>query len=193
MSGQTPSQTVGPYFAYGLVGSQYGYSLPSLFGPVLVLADTPGQHIRISGQVLDGEGKPINDALIEIAQADSTGCWVREPAEVARSGFRGFGRMGTGTHPDCQFEFRTVKPAAASPGQAPFVLVILTMRGLLSHAFTRIYFEDEPANATDPVLATVIPDRRHTLIARRIDDASGSAYRFDIRMQGPDETVFFDV
>jgi protocatechuate 3,4-dioxygenase alpha subunit len=193
MPGQTPSQTVGPYFAYGLAGSQYGYPLPSLFGPVLVRADTPGQHIRISGQVLDGEGRPVNDALIEIAHADSTGRRVRESADVISTGFRGFGRMGTGTHPDCLFEFRTVKPAPSLPGEAPFVLVILTMRGLLSHVFTRIYFEDEPANSTDPVLSRVMPDRRHTLVARRIDDASGSAYRFDIRMQGPDETVFFDV
>lgn len=189
---QTPSQTVGPYFAYGLTGTQYGYSLPSLFGPELARADTPGEHIRIIGQVLDGEGRPINDALIEIAQPDSNGRWVATADEVAATGFRGFGRMGTGTEPDNRFEFRTVRPGAAAPGEAPFALVIVTMRGMLSHAFTRIYFDGEPANAHDPVLAAVPAARRHTLIARRADDASGPVHRFDIHMQGPNETVFFD-
>lgn len=190
---QTPSQTVGPYFAYGLTGTQYGYPLRSLFGPELARADTPGQHIRIVGQVLDGHGNPINDALVELAHADASGRWPATAQEVAASGFRGFGRMGTGTEADNRFEFRTIKPGAASGGEAPFALVIVTMRGMLSHAYTRIYFDDEPANAIDPVLSAVPAERRHTLVARRADDAAGVAYRFDIRMQGDDETVFFDV
>jgi protocatechuate 3,4-dioxygenase alpha subunit len=190
---QTPSQTVGPYFAYALTGAQYGYPLPSLFGPDLVQSGTPGEHIRIVGQVLDGEGQAIDDALVEIAHADPSGRWMSSPADVAAAGFRGFGRMGTGTDPDRRFEFRTVKPGSAAAGEAPFVLVILTMRGLLNHAFTRIYFEDEASNAEDPVLAQVPVERQRTLIARREDDAHGILYRFDIRMQGPQETVFFDV
>ena len=101
--------------------------------------------------------------------------------------------MGTGTEPDRRFEFRTIRPGIAAPGEAPFVLVILTMRGMLNHTFTRIYFDDDPANAADPVLAAVPAERRHTLLARRTDEAGGIVYRFDIRMQGPDETVFFDV
>jgi protocatechuate 3,4-dioxygenase alpha subunit len=190
---QTPSQTVGPYFAYGLVGTQYGYALSSLFGPTLVRPDTPGTHIRIVGQVLDGQGVPIDDALVEIAHADAAGRCPAELEAVSASGFRGFGRMGTGTEPDRRFEFRTIRPGSAAPGEAPFVLVILTMRGMLNHAFTRIYFDDDPANAADPVLTAVPAERRHTLMACRADDAGGIVYRFDIRMQGPDETVFFDV
>lgn len=190
---QTPSQTVGPYFAYGLVGTQYGYPLASLFGPTLVRPDTPGTHIRIVGQVLDGQGVPIDDALVEIAHADAAGRCPADLEAVRASGFRGFGRMGTGTEPDRRFEFRTIRPGIAAPGEAPFVLVILTMRGMLNHTFTRIYFDDDPANVADPVLAAVPAERRHTLLARRTDEAGGIVYRFDIRMQGPDETVFFDV
>lgn len=190
---QTPSQTVGPYFAYGLVGTQYGYSLPSLFGPELARPDAPGLHVRIVGHVLDGKGQPIDDALVELAHPDAGGRWPADARAASESGFRGFGRMGTGTEPDHRFVFRTIKPGSAAPGEAPFALLILTMRGMLNHAFTRIYFDDEAANAGDPVLAQVPAERRHTLIARRDDDAAGVVYRFDIRMQGPDETVFFDV
>ena len=190
---QTPSQTVGPYFAYGLTGTQYGYDLPSLFGPELVRPDTSGKQIRIVGQVLDGEGRPVDDAMVEIAHADPSGHWVSSPDEIAASGFRGFGRMGTGTLADNRFEFRTVKPGSAGVGEAPFVLVILTMRGMLNHAFTRIYFDDEPSNAEDPVLLAVPAERRQTLVARRGQDGAGVVYCFDIRMQGSQETVFFDV
>lgn len=190
---QTPSQTVGPYFAYGLTGTQYGYELPSLFGPELAQPDSPGRPIRILGRVLDGEGQPIDDALVEIAHADPGGRWISSATEIAATGFRGFGRMGTGTTPDRRFEFRTIKPGSAGSGEAPFVLVILTMRGMLDHAFTRIYFDDEPSNDEDPVLAAVPAERRSTLIARSEDGDAGGVYRFDIRMQGPQETVFFDV
>ncbi|MFA7667541.1 MAG: protocatechuate 3,4-dioxygenase subunit alpha [Burkholderiaceae bacterium] len=190
---QTPSQTVGPYFAYGLTSTQYGYPLASLFGAVLADRHAAGRHLRIIGQVLDGQGQPVDDALVEIAQPDATGRWPASTEEIAASGFRGFGRMGTGTEADRRFEFRTVMPGVATPGEAPFVLVILTMRGMLNHAFTRIYFDGEAANASDPVLTSVPAERRHTLIAQRADDGQGIVYRFDIRMQGPDETVFFDV
>jgi protocatechuate 3,4-dioxygenase alpha subunit len=187
---QTPSQTVGPYFAYGLTAAQYGYPMPSLFGPELARPDAPGRHIRILGRVLDGEGTAIDDALVEIAHADPDGHLIASAEDIVRTGFRGFGRMGTGTEHDRQFAFRTVKPGPAAPGQAPFVLVILTMRGMLNHVFTRLYFDDEPSNDKDPVLAAVAVERRPTLIARSEGDR---VYRFDIRMQGPQETVFFDV
>jgi protocatechuate 3,4-dioxygenase alpha subunit len=192
--GQTPSQTVGPYFAYGLVPTQYGYPLRSLWGAELAEPRTPGTPILIVGRVLDGKGDPIGDAMIEISHADATGRRPATPAEVAASGFRGFGRVGTGTHPAREFAFRTIKPGATPDGQAPHVDVILTMRGLLSHAFTRIYFDDEAqANALDPVLASVPPERRATLVARHEPQPGARVYRFEIRMQGEGETVFFDV
>jgi protocatechuate 3,4-dioxygenase alpha subunit len=191
---QTPSQTVGPYFAYGLTPTQYGYDLKSLFGPVLAQPHTPGESIRLTGRVLDAAGNPIHDAMIEISQVDAAGRYPANAAEVAATGFRGFGRMGTGTLAGNRFEFVTVKPAATGDGQAPHINLIVMMRGLLSHAFTRVYFSDEQAaNDADPVLADVAPDRRSTLIACREEQPGGVVYHFDIRMQGPDETVFFDV
>jgi protocatechuate 3,4-dioxygenase alpha subunit len=192
--GQTPSQTVGPYFAYGLTPTQYGYDFRSLFGPELAEPRTPGEPILITGRVLDGRGEPIGDALLEIRHADASGRYPATPADVAASGFRGFGRMGTGTLPGHAFAFRTIKPGATPDGHAPHVDVIVTMRGLLSHAFTRIYFDDEgEANARDPVLASVPEARRATLVATRDAQPGGIVYRFDVRMQGDAETVFFDV
>ncbi|MGE0801162.1 MAG: protocatechuate 3,4-dioxygenase subunit alpha [Lautropia sp.] len=195
---QTPSQTVGPYFAYGLAPTQYGYgtggSLPSLFDERIADERTPGEAIEFVGQVFDGAGKPIPDALIEVLQADAQGRFATDRAAARASGFRGFGRVGTGTDRLNRFRFFTVKPGATADGHAPHLNVIVLMRGLLLHAFTRAYFEGEPANATDPVLLSVPARRRPTLIARRDGSADGrTVYRFDIRMQGDDETVFFDV
>lgn len=191
---QTPSQTVGPYFAYGLSPEQYGYDYRSLFGPVLAEPQAAGEHIRLTGRVFDGDGVPVNDAMIEILQADADGRYAASRSEALASGFRGFGRCGTGTHPSLHFWFDTVKPGAAAPGEAPCIDVIVTMRGMLSHAFTRVYFDDEAeANARDPVLAALPAERRATLVARREQQPGGVVYRFDIRMQGPKETVFFDL
>ena len=193
-TGQTPSQTVGPFFAYGLVPAQYGYAFASLFGPDLAQARTPGTPIELRGRVLDGNGDAVGDAMIEIVHADAHGRHPASRAEVEASGFRGFGRAGTGALPGHEFAFRTVKPGVTPDGQAPHVNVILTMRGLLNHAFTRVYFDDETAaNARDPVLLSVPEARRDTLIARRDPTAAGAVYRIDIRMQGEAETVFFDV
>ena len=185
MAKDTPSQTVGPFFAYGLAAQQYGYSDNQLADGILV-DDPAAPRIRIVGQVIDGEGKPVPDALIEIWQADPQG-------KYNTPGFQGFGRMGTGTHKGDTFVFDTVKPGAVD-GQAPHVMVVVLMRGLLSHLFTRIYFGDEAeANAADPVLALVPEDRRHTLVAWRDQSSTTPLYRFDIRLQGDNETVFFDV
>ena len=192
---QTPSQTVGPFFAYGLTPEQYGYPFRSLAGPVLVDEETPGERIRIAGRVLDGEGKAVPDAMIEIWQADGEGRYAH-PADRRGSNvrFKGFGRCGTGTDPENRFVFDTIKPGLLGDGQAPHVNVIVFMRGMLCHVFTRIYFDDEAeANARDPVLAGVEEARRHTLVAARHAAPGGTVYRFDVRMQGPDETVFFDV
>ncbi len=192
--GQTPSQTVGPFFAYGLTAEQYGYPFNSLFPPRIAQPFAQGQHIRVTGRLFDGEGKTIADAMVEIAHVDAAGRAVTSREAAMASGFRGFGRCGTGTSADQSFEFHTIKPGAAAPGTAPHINVIVTMRGLLVHAFTRLYFEDEAAaNAADPVLAGVPAERRATLIAKRIALAEGVEYRFDIQMQGPNETVFFDL
>jgi protocatechuate 3,4-dioxygenase alpha subunit len=192
---QTPPQTVGPFFAYGLTPEQYGYPFRSLAGPVLVDSDTPGERIRITGRVLDGEGNPVPDAMIEIWQADGEGRYAH-PVDTRGSNvrFKGFGRCGTGTEPENRFVFETIKPGRVGDGQAPHVNVIVFMRGMLCHVYTRIYFDDEAeANARDPVLASVDEPRRRTLIAVRNTTPAGTVYRFDLHMQGPDETVFFDV
>ncbi|MBA3477591.1 MAG: protocatechuate 3,4-dioxygenase subunit alpha [Lautropia sp.] len=193
---QTPSQTVGPFFASGIVPTQYGYSgghrFPSLFDGCIADDAAAGEQIELLGKVFDGDGKPIPDAVIEILQADSSGKYVRSWEDRLASGFRGFGRVGTGTDPNNEFFFQTVKPGAVG-AQAPHLNVIVLMRGLLLHAFTRAYFEGEVANGSDPVLSTVPAARRKTLIAIREGQRSGrQIYRFDIRMQGADETVLFD-
>jgi protocatechuate 3,4-dioxygenase, alpha subunit len=192
--GQTPSQTVGPFFAYGLVAAQYGYPFRSLFGAELAEARADGEPIVITGQVFDGEGNVVEDAMVEILHADAHGAYPRSPDDVARTGFRGFGRMGTGSDARKAFEFRTVKPGAGNQGHAPYVAVVLTMRGLLNHLFTRLYFDDEgEANARDPVLSSVPAERRSTLLAKGGHRSGGiRIYRFDIHLQGERETVFFD-
>ena len=188
---QTPSQTVGPFFAYGLVPAQYGYPAPSLAGPDLAGEAVAGERIRIIGQVLDGERQPVNDALIEVFQADAAG---RLPDGRRNDGFTGFGRCGTGTDAAHRFAFTTVKPGVAAPPAAPHIAVTVFMRGLLSHVFTRLYFSDDATlHAADPVLASLPADRRGTLIAARQNTPAGPVYRFDIHMQGSRETVFFDL
>jgi protocatechuate 3,4-dioxygenase alpha subunit len=168
----TPSQTVGPYLALGL---------PWEDGPYAVAAGTP-QAIRISGRVFDGAGEPIPDALVETWQADPP----------SGESFRGFARCPTDD--DGHWHVLTLRPGPV-PGpdgsrQAPHLAVSVFARGLLHRVVTRIYFADaEDANGADPVLASVPSARRDTLLAQRTDDG----YRFDIRLQGPGETVFFDV
>jgi protocatechuate 3,4-dioxygenase alpha subunit len=192
---QTPSQTVGPYFAYALTPEQYGYPFRGIAGGNLVAPDTEGERIRIEGRVLDGAGEPVSDAMIEIWQADGQGRYAHPlDKRGSNSRFKGFGRVGTGTDAECRFIFDTVKPGSVDGRQAPHINVTVMMRGLLLHSFTRIYFSDEAeANARDPVLADVPPERRETLIAKREETPSGPVYRFDIHMQGDAETVFFDV
>jgi protocatechuate 3,4-dioxygenase, alpha subunit len=191
---QTPSQTVGPYFAYGLVPEQYNFDLKSLFTAVTATPEAAGEHITIVGNVFDGEGRPIADAMIEVCHADAQGRYVQTAQEAAETGFSGFARVGTGTDPQQRFVIETVKPGSTGPGAAPYIDVIVLMRGMLLHAYTRLYFDDEAeANAGDTVLNQVPAERRATLLAKREGQASRPVYRFDIRMQGPQETVFFDV
>lgn len=192
--GQTPSQTVGPYFAYGLTATQYGYPFDQPFDALVAPGNAKGERIRLEGRVIDGDGNPINDALVEICQVDGEGRYPANAEEAQAIGFRGFGRAGTGTDEQLRFVFDTVKPARQAPGEAPHIDVIVMMRGMLLHAFSRIYFNDETAaNASDAVLQSVPETRRQTLVAQRSEEGGRVCYRFDIHMQGPQETVFFDV
>ncbi|MEM9028160.1 MAG: protocatechuate 3,4-dioxygenase subunit alpha [Pseudomonadota bacterium] len=195
--GQTPSQTIGPYFAYGLTAHQYGYPFSQIAGGDLVAGrpGVQGERVQIVGQVLDGAGAPVDDAMIEIWQADASGRYAHAAdTRNANASFKGFGRMGTGTDPDQRFIFRTIKPGSVDGRQAPHVNLCVFARGLLTHAYTRLYFSDEgEANAADPVLNLIPEARRPTLIARRQDSEGDPVYRFDIRLQGNDETVFLEI
>lgn len=182
----TPSQTVGPYFSIGL---------PWPDGPHAVALGTPGAF-TIAGTVYDGAGQPVPDHLIETWQADPEGRFADLHGYGGAStleGFRGFARYGVESG-DGTFEIVTVKPGrvpeAGGRLQAPHIDVSLFARGMLHRVVTRIYFADEEqANAEDPILARVPAARRATLLA----EPSNGGYRFDIRIQGPDETVFFAV
>ncbi len=195
---QTPSQTVGPYFAYGLTAQQYSYGNTQVAGNQLVKGDIDGERIRVIGRVFDGNGDAVDDALIEIWQANAAGRFNHPLDQRSKraldADFLGYGRCGTGTSSDLSFSFDTIKPGSAKEGHAPFITVVVMMRGLLSHAYTRIYFSDEAkANQADPVLSTVAAERQATLIAQRKETGTGPEYHFDIHMQGAQETVFFDV
>jgi len=191
---ETPSQTVGPYFAYGLCPQQYDFDFKSLFTANVVGPETPGEHITLIGRVIDGDGNAVFDAMLEFSQVDANGRYPASREEIAKDGFRGFARVGTGTDAQHRFIVRTVKPGVENAGEAPHLNVIVMMRGMLTHTFTRIYFEDEAAaNAADPVLSAVPAARRDTLVARRSEQAGSIVYTFDIRMQGEQETVFFDL
>jgi protocatechuate 3,4-dioxygenase, alpha subunit len=186
----TPSQTVGPYLSLGLPWPQ---------GPYVVPEGTAGA-IVITGQVFDGNNQPLTDALVETWQADENGRFnhpddPRGAASSPTAGFRGFGRCPT----DGQGRYRIVTvrpgclPTPSGEVEAPHLDVNVFARGLLNRVVTRIYFPDETAaNAVDPVLAGVDPGRRDTLIAAAAP-GSASEFRFDIRLQGGKETVFFDV
>ncbi|GHF45345.1 protocatechuate 3,4-dioxygenase alpha subunit [Deinococcus metalli] len=186
--GPSPSQTVGPYFHQGLIHGFQGHHSAAghvTVDPVSAEAGTvPGERIRVTGQVFDGDGVAIPDAMLEVWHADAAGRYVQQPGAA----FTGFARTHTRT-PDARYEVQTIKPGAA-PGEAPRLWLWVGMRGLLTHLYTAVYFSDED-NSTDPLLATVPEARRSTLIARRQDRPGGATYVFDLRMQGEGETVFF--
>jgi len=188
---QTPSQTVGPFFAYGLTARQYGYDYSSIIDASLVSDDLEGDRIYITGHVFDGAGTVIPDAMVELCQADGQGRYRIVPIQQKNAGFIGFGRWGTGTTSDHCFRFTTIKPGSVA-GQPPHINVILFMRGSLRHLYTRLYFSDE-TNDTDALLNSIDATRRQTLIAKRKEVNSTVEYHFDIYMQGERETVFFDV
>jgi protocatechuate 3,4-dioxygenase, alpha subunit len=189
----TPSQTIGPFFAAGL-GPGW---------PDLAEGGEGGERIAVQGRVLDGDGRPVPDAMLEIWQADAKGQYPGPAPGTAahpRSGppaFRGFGR--TLTDPRGEYRFTTIKPGRVpGPGgalQAPHLNLTIFARGLLRHLTTRIYFADEPSNEADPILAAVAdPAARRTLLAARQGGPSTTApYRFDVILQGEGETAFFDI
>lgn len=183
----TASQTVGPYFDIGLTK----YNVPDLAGP-----GTEGERITIQGRVLDADGNPVNDALIELWQANAGGRYAH-PEDTQnkplQQGFKGFGRAGTDD--GGAFRFSTIRPGRV-PGphgglQAPHIVVAVFMRGLLKHLVSRIYFPDEPSNAEDPVLRLVEAERRPTLIAANVPGSKG-VFEWNVVCAGANETVFFD-
>ena len=173
----TTSQTVGPYLHIGLTW---------LIIEKLAPEGVAGERVAITGRVVDGDGKPVDDAAVEIWQANADGMY-------GQKGFRGFGRSATDEQG--RFRFETIKPGRVpGPGgklQAPHIAVNVFMRGQLKQLVSRIYFPDDPANAEDPVLALVPAERRGTLIAKR---ATGKpdVLEWNVILQGGDETVFFD-
>ena len=198
----TPSQTVGPFFAYSLTAHQYGYPYDSLMNHALVGLITPDQYagaerICLTGRVMDGHGSPIPDAIVELWQADPLGQYRTvpiSPKDDSGTEFTGFGRLGTGTQPGAIFQFDTLKPGLTGDYSAPHINVLLFMRGSLRSLYTRLYFSDEEAaNAQDALLNAVPEDRRHTLIAHRREANGQVVYTFDIHLQGEQETVFFDL
>lgn len=183
----TGSQTVGPFFHLGFADS-YRDNLAS--------PGAPGEKISIRGRILDADGTGVNDALLEIWQADSQGKFheAKEAAEKSgAAGFWGFGRIAT--NPEGAFHFTTIKPGRVpGPGgasQAPHIVVTIFMRGLLKQLITRIYFPGEPANEEDAVLRLIPPARRATVMASSAPGNTGEL-EWNVILQGANETVFFD-
>jgi protocatechuate 3,4-dioxygenase alpha subunit len=172
-----PGQTIGPFF---------GFALPYAGGPDLVPPGHP-DAVRLTGRLLDAHGAPVPDGLIEIWQPDPGGAIVQRPGSLRRDGwtFTGFGRCPTDT--TGRYSFTTLRPGPTEPGRAPFFAVTIFARGLLNRLFTRAYLPGyDEARADDPLLASLSDERRRTLLIH----ADGGELHFDIRLQGPDETVF---
>ena len=183
----TPFSTVGPFFKLLVRDRPEGTDC-------LVSDATRGERITIAGRVIAGDGAPVEDGLVEIWQADADGHYHHpgDPqSDLADPAFTGFGRAATAS--GGVFRFQTVRPGIVpGPGgqrQAPHVLVSVMARGVMSRCWTRLYFEDEPLNATDPILQLVPAERRSTLLARQ---SRPGEYEFNIVLQGEGETVFFD-
>jgi protocatechuate 3,4-dioxygenase alpha subunit len=198
---ETASQTAGPYVHIGLIPGQAGFDIfETNFGNVLTNSNTRGVRITVEGRVIDGSGTPVRDALVEIWQANADGTYDHPstPSHLRDPDFRGWGRAGSDFETGV-FRFETIKPGRVADASgriaAPHINVWIVARGINIGLSTRIYFDDEEAaNATDPVLRLIeLEKRRATLIARRGERDGKIVYSFDIYLQGPDETVFFDV
>jgi protocatechuate 3,4-dioxygenase alpha subunit len=193
MTGITPSQTVGPFFAYGLTPNGQ-YSWNDAFTNNLLTSDVSGEKIRVEGAVYDGDGAIVPDAMLEIWQADAQGRFAdpQDSRSIPNASFKGYGRCGT--HVTGGYLFDTIKPGsvpdAEGKPQAPHILLSVFGRGMTMQSTTRIYFDDEATTATDEVVNIVPADRRATIIAKK---TAPGVYRFDVHLQGDNETVFFDV
>ncbi|MGD2042198.1 MAG: protocatechuate 3,4-dioxygenase subunit alpha [Acidimicrobiia bacterium] len=188
--GQTPSQTVGPYFAMRIAQD----------GENVLPVPEGAERIVISGKVLDADGNHVEDALVETWQANPAGRYNHpdDQRDLSLSeGFTGFARAKTDFETG-EYRVETVKPGPVpdpeGEPQAPHISLIIQARGMLNPVFTRIYFSDEPeANDHDLVMRRVPAERRKTLIAEAVAGSDPREYRFDIKLQGDNETVFFDV
>ena len=199
---ETASQTAGPYVHIGLAPKQAGFDIfENNFANVLAGPKTKGERIRIEGRVIDGSGTPLRDVLIEIWQANAAGRYNhpadRQKKPIDRT-FRGWGR-GCSDFNTGVWTFDTIKPGSVmgrnGRPMAPHVNFWIVARGINIGLSTRMYFSDEQAaNEKDPVLNLIEWEvRRKTLIATREERKGQVVYRFDINIQGPDETVFFDI
>lgn len=193
---ETPSQTAGPYVHIGLALAAAGNpTRDQEIWNEMARDDAPGEHILLIGNVYDGNGHLVRDSFLEFWQANHEG--VYDPVYDVEKPFNCFGRTAT-TFDAGEWTLKTVKPGvvknAAGVPMAPHINVSLFARGINIQLQTRLYFDDEAqANAADPVLNLIEqPERRQTLVARRCEVDGRTAYRFDIRIQGEGETVFFD-
>lgn len=197
---ETPSQTAGPYVHIGLAPGAAGFDIyKQELGWDIAGPNATGERIRVEGVVIDGTGSPVKDVLLEAWQANAAGIYAHpEHAGEVEEGFRGWGRVITDFETG-EWGFDTVKPGSV-PGRsgsvmAPHINLWIVARGINIGLNTRLYFDDEAeANAADPVINLVEwENRRQTLIARRSERDGQVVYRFDIRLQGENETVFFDI
>ncbi|MEL6314222.1 MAG: protocatechuate 3,4-dioxygenase subunit alpha [Pseudomonadota bacterium] len=196
---ETPSQTAGPFVHIGLAPGAAGFDIyEAELGHDIAGPHAQGERIRVEGIVFDGDGEPIKDVMIEVWQANAQGHYATLGNNLVEQGFRGWGRV----IPDFEtgeWAFETVKPGGVARHddrqQAPHMSLWLVARGMNVGLHTRLYFDDEAAaNAVDPVLQHLKSQGRdHTLIAARRPVGGIATYRFDIHLQGQDETVFFDV
>jgi len=199
---ETASQTAGPYVHIGLIPGMAGFDIfETNFSNVLAGPATAGERITLEGRVLDGTGTPLRDVLLEIWQANAAGRY-NHPADrsagALEENFRGWGRAGSDFDSGL-ISFETIKPGAtldkAGRRCAPHINVWIVARGINIGLNTRLYFSDEEAaNSADPVVNLIEqPARRATLVAKRNERGGKVVYSFTINLQGPDETVFFDV
>lgn len=197
---ETASQTAGPYVHIGLAPGAAGFDIyRQELGWDIAGPNPAGERIRVEGIVIDGTGSPIKDVLLEAWQANSEGHYAHpEDGGAVEEGFRGWGRVIT-DFATGEWAFETIKPGKV-PGRngsvmAPHINLWIVARGINVGLNTRLYFEDEAeANAADPIINVIEWERRReTLIARRSERDGKTVYRFDIRLQGEDETVFFDI
>jgi protocatechuate 3,4-dioxygenase, alpha subunit len=184
----TPSQTVGPFFAIELTTDEH--CVKCVASP-----HAKGERVWITFRVLDGDGVPVNDAMLEIWQADSNGKYNHPEDPQPKTldpAWQGFGRIATGEDGSCVLE--TIRPGRIGPGtsQAPHLTMAVFARGMLKPLYTRVYFAGDAANEEDPILRLVPPERRETLVARP-SPGRPEYWSFDVRLQGDRETVFFDV